>query len=433
MKYPRVLVIANNCFSLSNSNGRTLSNMLMGWPKDCLAEFCISVSEPNFDLCDNYFCVSDKEILEAFLKFKKAKGREISHDSFGSLEQISTGVEGRKKTCFLSLVRHLLWSFYRWKSNKFVIWYENYSPDIILLQNGDSAFILKIAIYLAKRYNIPLMMFNTEGFYFMTKNYMHKGGLSDYLFYPLYDKLFYRPAEKKAVMMSTTIIHGNSLLKEDYDQEFGVKSECIYTGSTVKPSSKPFDTDSPFFLYAGNLSFDRHEALIEIADVLKEIDSKYKLVIYGPGNNKILDQLNKCENIDYRGIIPYCELMQVIENSDILIHAEAQIQKWQEGLKYGFSTKIADSLSSGKPFLLYSSSNIACARYIKETGAGWHASNRNDLKTAILEILNNKIVREHVVQIELITANKNHQFKVNADKFQKVILDNYKSSVSSRI
>ncbi len=32
-KYPRVLIISNECLSLSSSNGRTLRNLLVGWPK----------------------------------------------------------------------------------------------------------------------------------------------------------------------------------------------------------------------------------------------------------------------------------------------------------------------------------------------------------------------------------------------------------------
>lgn len=53
--YKRVLVISNNCFSQSNSNGRTLGNLFHGWPKENLAQMCVIAQDPNWELCDNYF------------------------------------------------------------------------------------------------------------------------------------------------------------------------------------------------------------------------------------------------------------------------------------------------------------------------------------------------------------------------------------------
>ena len=53
-EYPRLLVLSNNSFSKSNSNGRTLGSLLQGWPKDKIAQFCISTDGPDFEVCDNY-------------------------------------------------------------------------------------------------------------------------------------------------------------------------------------------------------------------------------------------------------------------------------------------------------------------------------------------------------------------------------------------
>ena len=60
---PKVLVISNECFSKTSSNGRTLGNFFLGWPQDRLAQFYISSADPDFDYCKNYFRV-DKKIGE---------------------------------------------------------------------------------------------------------------------------------------------------------------------------------------------------------------------------------------------------------------------------------------------------------------------------------------------------------------------------------
>ena len=77
MQRKKVLVVSNNCFSLSNSNGRTLGNLFAGWPKSDLAQFCVIAQDPNWDLCDNYYCLEDMTVLKSFMKCKKAVGRRL--------------------------------------------------------------------------------------------------------------------------------------------------------------------------------------------------------------------------------------------------------------------------------------------------------------------------------------------------------------------
>ena len=50
----RILIISNECLSTSSSNGRTLRNFLLGWPKECIAQFFLKSAEPDYDVCENY-------------------------------------------------------------------------------------------------------------------------------------------------------------------------------------------------------------------------------------------------------------------------------------------------------------------------------------------------------------------------------------------
>jgi hypothetical protein len=55
-------------------------------------------------------------------------------------------------------------------SKSFNDWVEEYHPDLILLMNGDSYFMHKIADDLVKKYNLPMIIFNCEAYYFLDKN-----------------------------------------------------------------------------------------------------------------------------------------------------------------------------------------------------------------------------------------------------------------------
>ena len=78
IRFPRILVISNNCFSKTNSNGRTLGNFFTGWPKDRLAQFYIQNEIPDFDVCEQFFRVTDSEAMKALLK--KCNGGEIAYN-----------------------------------------------------------------------------------------------------------------------------------------------------------------------------------------------------------------------------------------------------------------------------------------------------------------------------------------------------------------
>lgn len=180
MNYPKVLVIANNSFSLTNSNGRTLGGFFIGWPKENLAQFCISTDGPNYELCNNYYCLTDKSMLDAFIHFRKPK-RQILKPNVQINKSANTHTV--KRTALHILIRNLIWRSRKWNNEEFNQWVQDFNPDVVLLQSSDSAFMLDIALKVSKKRRIPLMVFNTEGYYFFKHNYFHKGTWISYFFH----------------------------------------------------------------------------------------------------------------------------------------------------------------------------------------------------------------------------------------------------------
>ena len=415
MYYPKILVVANNSFSLTNSNGRTLGNFFIGWPKESLAQFCISTDGPNYELCDNYYCLTDRSMLNAFLKFKSPKRSILSVNTQTSQKR----ARQVKKTAISALIRHVIWMSGKWNNEEFNQWVQNFSPDVVLLQSGDSAFMLDIALRVSKERCIPLVVFNTEGYYFFKKNYLSKG-VCDSILFPLYHVLYKR--KFKSLMRYTNFsIFGNNLLKRDYDKEFGGESIVLYTSSTLCANNTPFNQEHPTFSYLGNLGFDRPAALIEVGEVLHSINSQYYIDVYGRATPEVVRKLESSEGIRYHGFVQYNEVVRIMGDSDVLFHVEGQGERWKESLRYGFSTKIADSIASGKSFVLYSFPEIACAYYIKETGAGWFASNKEDLKNVLMTIIFNREEREKKLKIAQRVATDFHSLDKNREKFYSLI------------
>lgn len=431
MKYPRILVISNNSFSNTDSNGRTLGNLFCGWPKEDLAQFCISTDGANFDLCDNYYCLTDREVLRAFLHFRKAEGKTLTQN-----EKEIKGSRGKgKKTLLMMMGRNLIWGNQRWKSNAFIEWVNAFNPEIIMLMFSDSGFILKIGTALAKDLDIPLVMFNTEGYYFFKSNYCRTKTKWDWALFPIYQCLF-RKQVRKTMKRVVYTIYLNTLLQKDYSHEFGGPSAVLYTSSSLKNENHIFCNEKPIFSYIGNLTFNRPEALMEVADVLQSLNKDFKLNVYGkPMNLESENALINHPGISFKGFVNYDEVQRIIRNSDILFHAETKDKRWKESLKYGFSTKIADSISSGACFVLYAPEDIACSLYLKDTKAGWYAGSKKDLKLVLEEILSDESRRNEILGNARRVALENHNQNNNCLKFQKIIIDcvkNIKNAKDSR-
>lgn len=432
MHYPKVLVISNNSFSKTDSNGRTLGNFFIGWPKDKLAQFCVSSDGANFDVCNNYYCVTDEEIVNAHLQFRKPHRTILKSIESKELQ----GARGTgKKTALRMIVRNMMWNDGLWNTKVFQDWVQAFNPELVLVMFSDSFFILRIATHLSEQFNIPLMMFNTEGYYFFKQNYFRTKTKWDGLWFPLYQRQFKKQVEKTMKRVSHTI-YCNDLLKNDYVKKFGGECSVLYTTSTLKCEERNY-TALPFKCsYIGNLTFGRPKALLEVADVLKSIDPLWKLDVYGKAlkeEDEIM--LRKHPNISFHGFIDYNEMLKVIKQSQILFHAESQIQRWNEGLRYGFSTKIADSLSSGACFVLYANDKIACAQYIQETGAGWFASDKTMLKMAIEDIVHNEQHRNTVLLKAKELSAQNHNILINCSKMLATInqvVENYNKYKETR-
>ena len=415
--YPNVLVVGNNSFSKTSSNGRTLGNLFRGWPKECLAQFCLSSDGPDFEICRNYYCVSDRATLQSLLRFKPAHPDNLTH--FKPTDKSAIPANRILRTPIKSLLRHFMWSLGVWRGNSFWQWLDGFSPAIVLLQNGDTAFMHDISLLIAKRYHAKLVFFNTEGIYFMKKNYLPHGNM-DSVFFPIYRHV-YNHSYSKAMHEASYAVYLNDMLKEDNDAVFDVPSDVIYTSSSLHQSLRPFNNQSPVFVYFGNFGFNRPHALLQVAKVLKEINPAFKLQIYGQASTEIQVLFHSAENVVYHGFVNYDTIVSVIDKSDVLFHVESQEERFSESLRYGFTTKIADCLASGKAFVYFASPDIAGAKYLKRTGAGWVVSTEKDLKTVIVDLLKNPQKRIHGIEKSVEIAKMNHNIEISSKKFQSIL------------
>ena len=409
----KILIFANESVSNSSSNGRTLRNFLLDISKEQIAQFYIH-GEPDYSVCSSYYQVSDRDALNAFLCRKnriasREKNTEVSHS------------EPRKyqKNCRTMLIRDIVWRSYRWWKKDFNKFIKDFAPDVILLQAGDAPFMYAIALKISNKYKLPIVIYNSEEY--VLKEKMYSGAKKYSIWHMLLHHRLKR-VYKKLMQKVSFCIYSTEYLEEKYQKKYPHpgKSCTLYTVSELPLLEDTSDKNKFSLLYCGNLGVGRVYPLNEVAKVLFEVDPNAVLKVYGKFVNEE-DKMLLCSNsnVFYGGIVPYDEIPGLMSNASMLIHCE-NLERL-ENLRGAFSTKIADSLACGRPFLVYATREYPFVQYLEKYNCAHIATHIEELKNILMKNFTDEAYRTKYVQNALNVAQSNHSVIVNSKQFLKIL------------
>jgi glycosyltransferase involved in cell wall biosynthesis len=425
---PKILVLSHNCFSEFSANGRTLSTFFRFWDKNKVAQFFVNNEVPNSAVCNSFYRITDKDIISSILKSKKTgnqlqnvlltkesnskKSKETLEDKFKNLKTSSPSI--------LYVLRNILWSTNKWDNNQLNNWVDDFQPDLILLQPGDYSFLYKMARTIAKRKNIPLVVYNSEDYYLKDK-------FSISPFFHL-QRFFFKKEVRNTYNTADLIIYSNDLLEKNLHKYFQSKSAVILTSSEISTSNTNFKNNILRLVYAGNLGHERWKSIVTIGKAAKEINKDLVIDVYSGFLPKEATATFTIENgINFKGVVSYDEVLKVIDETDIVIHTEgfSDFTKWD--IRHGFSTKIADLLSSRKCFLMYGPKKIACVDYLISNEAAWVANSEPELKEVLDKILNSEKEREKYLENAKRLVDERHDVNKNCKMFEELMIEVYQN------
>lgn len=417
-KHKKLLIISHNCLSKTGSNGRTLENLLSGWPKEKLAQFYIHAEIPDFEVCENYFCITDSSISRSIMKRKPAGYVVDKISTFPSIQ--NKQVSKRKtKNSFLYLIREMAWRSGLWNSKDFDSWVETFRPELILVQAGDASFLFYIALEISKKFDAQIVIYNTEGYYFKEYSYLTENSVTR-LLYPILNSIF-KKAYNKLVHKASTEVYNCDLLRNDYEAIFHTNSRVIMNASEFT-EEEVFKDKKRKIVYAGNLGINRHKSLIEFSEALHKVEPDLVVDVYGKAPDEDIEsELEHCSGIRMNGYVSYEELKHILRESKYLLHIESFDDFYKEDLKYAFSTKIADSLAVGACLFVYAPENMAVAQYLKGKKAAVLITAPQSLEEEIKDVMQNESLCQTYADNGRKLAEKNHNFRKNREDFQNIL------------
>lgn len=421
-EFPKVLIISHTSFTNANSMGSTLASYFSAYPQDKLSQLYIKEMIPDIPICFSYYKITDLELLNKIKHpFKTTVGSKINL----SEEKMKTNkgtnaksesIGGYKHRALALLLRNILWGTRLWNTKQFKAWIKEIAPQVILVQPGDFAYILKFATKLSKKLDIPLVVHQSEAYYL-------KENQSKSLIYSIY-RNNYKKTYEKMMARASECVYLCETLERDY-KKFFPNIGCTIMKSTaleLKEDSYVFNKNEPKFIYAGNLgeAVGRCEPLADIGRAVKKLG--YKIDVYTSSSGEHMKELTPENGIVLHPAVSYDVLQEKIAESDFIVHIENQSQWHKQDLKYAFSTKIADMLASGRCGIIYGSSEISGIEYFKEHALGCVIEDKEELFDKIKQLIDSDTLRENYIKAATERANEYHNADINAQRMNRVIL-----------
>lgn len=427
--YSKVLIVGTSPYD-KQGPARAFESYFKNWEKENLMQIFSSPKEPSAGHCSQLYQITDQQMLKRWFSSKVKTGKLYKFEQLIKNKKIEKKNKkkqskiinklymiGSKKFPLNYLLRGILWKKKFWCTTELIELVDNFKPECIFLAFSDDYFIPKIALYFAKRYDIPIVSCIGDDYYFN-----EKFSLSP--FYWLY-RITYKKLIRQIFSHGGSAAYIGDKIKNKYNKEFCLNGETVYLTSEIEPHKfRPINSKCPKITYCGNIRLGRNHSLNAIGKALGKLNSNYKLDVYSnEKDKKFFDELLKNPNIDFHGSIPYSKVMEVMENSDILVVVEGFLKKDIRVTRYSLSTKVADSLSTGGAVLAYGSIECGAIEYLKEIKCASVCTDESKLEETITNIINNIEEQKKNYEIALKTISLHHNLDKSTSVFENIVMD----------
>ena len=422
--HPKVLIVGTVPYNVRSSS-RAFDAYFHYWEKENLAQIFSNPKKPCKGHCGTFYQITDHAVLKSWFSRSSDTG-VIYYDS--ELEdawetgdyEVSDNLKkvykfGGKHSAFTHVLRGILWRKHIWCTDKLNKWLDDFKPECVFLAFSNDYFINQIALYVAKRYQIPIVSCIGDDYYFIKK-------MSINPIYHIYIST-YRSLIRKVLKTKGSAIYISDKIRDKYNSEFGLDGETVYLNSTIQRKEFAYiNKENPVITYFGNIRIGRNKSLCDIADALAEINSKYSVEVYSnEQDDYYLNVIKSNPHIKFGGSIPYEQVQKRMNESDITIVVEGFEKKDVDIARYSLSTKAADALSSGSLILTYGSIECGIIEYMISTEASMVCTEKNKLKESIEKLISDKKLQFKYYNQAIYITNEHHTLERSCAVFENVV------------
>ena len=427
----KVLIISHNPIGNVDNIGITLRNLFSTFSKDELCQLYLRDQECNFDVCENYYCFKETAVLKSLLKrhsetgYVKVKNDDPEVDSVDDNDK-NSGLKnfvyefGRKRTQYIYAIRNFVWRHSNWYSQELKEWLKVQKPTVIFFCAGDYSFLFEIVEKIAKELNIPVVTYYVDEYYFVKE-------LNEKLVH--IDSSDYKTCFKRIYEMAKQNFCISESMCETYSREFGKDAKPLMNSVIPNTLNDSFKLkDKVEVRYFGNISYGRSDSLSKLSSIFAKLNQsnkrQFNFEIYsGETNSAFIAEFTKNKDVNFKGRLSPEEVTKDIANSDILVVVESFDEANRNTVKHSVSTKIPDSLNSGKLVLALGPSDVEAINYLKRNNAALVLDNLDEAESICDKLYGDIDVNQIIANANAL-INKNHDKKLNDKILRNALYEN---------
>lgn len=416
-KIKKVLLINVKVIGENSGTGNTLKNLFYDYPNECLFQLCLDDrNSNNSDTINNTLHTGNISYpVDWFFRsiIKLMTYRKKNNTPIETINLPGAIVNKNIKGVLHDFFRGLLDMSFIHINKRILQTIDNFEPDVIYTC-GTSIRNFKVVNFFAKRYNI--------------RSVIH---IMDDWLETTYTTSFFSIFARKSLKNQLNIAVNKSVINFGISEDLARKYEGIFGKrfdvlmNPVRSISESYKNNDPKIIkliYAGALTLNRWKSIIDVAEIVQELNYKGEKAItfeiYIPPLNRTKEYCLKMEELgvilnDY---VPIEQINDVYNRSDILLHVESFDSNIIPFTKYSLSTKIPEYMAAGKPVLAYLPECLYGFRYIQDRRIGFVASSKDELKSKLRELINNKVLMKQFAENGLRFARNEHSVSVATRK-----------------
>lgn len=421
----KVLIISHTPMTGCEAMGKTMVNLFSSFQREELCQLYIYPTLPDAPYCSSFFRLTDKDVLRSYFSFFRVKGSEIPLDRICASNTLfeDGSDEGlyrskKNKTGLRMFLRDAMWRHTRWYNRALRDYLDREKPSVIFVAPGSGVFLYRIALRIAKDYRLPIVTYVCDDYYFIERP---RG-----LFARLHHKGVLRATER-LMKKTSRIVTISPSLEKTYTAHFGVPAETVMTGAGFPIAAHPLEARAPKGItYLGNIRYNRYRSLCEIGAALDRLNetngTDYTLDIYsGEKSDEILSALQEHRSIRFHGYVGGQAFLDTLFSADYLLHVESFDSFNADLVKHSVSTKIADSLASGIPFLAYAPASVASMQHLLTQNCALTATDPSELPALLEKAFLSGFDREETVMRAIEAAQAHHDTERNSHRLYAML------------
>lgn len=413
----KVLILSLENWNNNVNGGNVLSNIFSGLNFEIEQIYC-SAGLPNTTLCNKYYQITDKMVIDNVLKGKEI-GRIFESDFNNSDDfRFENKSKKGKRWEITFLIRELFWKLSKIDNKNFVSFIKDFNPDIIFAPCYGNVRMLRLTRLVSKYTSAPIVSYVSDDLY--SYNVIN------------FNPLFWirrwnlrRNVRKTSKLYSLMYTMTNQQLQE-YEKELNVPMKILRKGCKhqgINFIKKPYK-----IIFAGNLYLNRSDVLCKLAEVIGRYNKdklNFVLEIYS-GSSLSKEQYNILNNgydTFFNGLIDSEQLKAKYKECSIALHVESFNLKNSLITRLSFSTKITDCLQSGAALMAICPANNAGFQYLRDEDCAICIDNIDDIDFYINKIMSDENYLKTYAEKAKDCIERNH---VKSENDKMIIEDFYK-------